>query len=267
MWNSSKYGDFYDKNKDSKISEYAFQAFFDILTLNIMSLEYTQTELINKILSSFGSSEVLPYGKEYSSDAKLSTETEDLELWLTTGYNSYRIKNLIIHLNTIFESYLHNFSKLWLERRQNILDNRTVSLKEVREKNKTDIFTEEMAKYIQDLLFGDYPKVFKRMKERINADFQIQPSKLKKLNEFYEIRNILVHSNGIISNKLVEINPEKNYKTGTHIYLDTQYVEDSEFLIVELLFHIDEYLLKNFPEIGTKNLSEFNSISVHCYYT
>ncbi len=267
MFNQYKNRDFIEKNRDRKISTYASQTLFDIMTLNIMSVEYSQDELIDVILSKFGSSEPNPFGKRYTSDAKLQTRSGALELWLSTGYNGLRIKNMIVHLNTILESYLYNIFKIWLEKKPEILKERLENSMTSDENDKQDILTEVTSKYIRDMLYGDYSRIFNRVKEKININLEVDPPILQKIDIFYEIRNILVHSNGIISKKLIELSPESNFKIGEYIYLNSQYVEDSELLIADMVLLLDNGILEVFLDIDTMDFSEFETLFIESYTT
>ena len=252
------------KDEVKDISEYAFQALFDMITLKIMSLEFSPVELVNKMTGTL----VLPIGKDFASEPVLTSKTGELELWLTEEYDYHRNKAMLIHLNTIFENYLYNFAKLWIERRKSILDECTVSLKQVMEKSKTEIFDEKMDSHIQNkLLYGSYSEVFKNFRTIIKADISASNDLNAILDEFYEIRNILIHSNGIIGGKLVKLFPDNNYKTGEKLVLEPKYINNMENQLRNQILKIDKYLIKNFPELAVKSSSEVEEVGIRYTYT
>lgn len=264
MSNLDKYDPFFKTNKNNDISEAAFQVLFDINTLNVMSLEYEPVELVNKITGT----QILPPGKEFTTAPLLTSKTGVLELWLTNEYDNHRKKNMIIHLNTLFESYLYNFAKFWIERKPSIVNNYTVSPKHIKNKNKQEIFDTKLDIYIElELLRGKYSKAMKNFKKEINVDFGITKSDLNELDEFYQIRNTLVHSNGIIGIKLVSMFPKKNYKKGEKLIIGSKYIRDIENLLRKLILKIDNYLIQNFHKLATKSSSETEGVAIHYTYT
>ncbi|MHA1222777.1 MAG: hypothetical protein ACTSP3_05885 [Candidatus Heimdallarchaeaceae archaeon] len=267
MLNITKYEKYNKIRKGKKLSMFALQTFLDLVTIDLMSIELEHTELLNKILEKLKISQLLPNGEKFSADIKLSSSSVGSELWLINEYEFHRNKNRIVQLNTLFEIYLYKFSKLWLEQRPGTLDDCKVSLKEVKEEDKLTIISSKIDAYIHDLLFGEYSEIFKKMKKRLNANISISAAELEKLNEFYAIRNLIVHSNGIINLKFKKKVPKDKYEVGKRIDLNLKYIEDIEFFLATILLRIDKYLLKNFPDFVVDNLSGLENVEIQYYTT
>lgn len=259
----SRYLEHLEKNEIKSASQYAIQSLFDLVSFDLMFMQHGLEELKKKAFEMFGVPDI-----EFKIDNESIALRESIIKYLETEYSFHRNKIWLAQFNTILENYIYKFSKHWLEQRLGILDKCQVSLKEARTLEREDIIDSKIDSYIYDnMLKGDYEQRFIQINKILSASIEIPEGKIEKLNEFYAIRNVIVHSNGIIDRRFKKQVPDFKADIGERLSVNEKYISDLESLVIEIILKFDKKLVEHFPDVKVGDIRKIAEISVKYYYT
>ncbi len=214
-------------------------------------------------------------------DMKLHDEIVDIttEIYDKLNYKQfYEIENAntLILLFSEFENYFFKCFKYILLKRPSILDNQTITIKElIEKKGDLNLIVEEIAeenalrKFYLDMLlddiiekkihnkfYKDYDKVFKYAKNILSIKHNISEDLIKWLNFFKQIRNIYAHGDGTITRifrnkikKFISKVNRTNFQLGNKFIVKDQVLMDVEFISTSIIAEFDKALLKIYPDL------------------
>jgi len=195
---------------------------------------------------------------------------KDMEntLNLVKDINFERMKEFLnrsnmIYIFTEFENYLFKCTKYILLKYPEILDEKSIKLKEIRliQNNGNFGLVKEMIaeKTIHDLFYNNYYEIFKYLKKPLGLELDFSQNVINKLNGYKEIRNLLTHGDGIINllfqNKILNWNLSKedlnlnSIKLGDKLIIDHSLISDFLDILFDIIIEIDIIMVKKFPEI------------------
>lgn len=195
---------------------------------------------------------------------------KDMEntLSLIKDVNSERMieflnRSKIIYLFTEFEKYLFKCIKFILLKYPEILDEKSIQLKEIRliqNNGNLGLVKEIIAENtIRDLFYKNYNEIFKYLKKPLGLEIDISQNVINKLNGYKEIRNLLTHGDGIINllfqNKIFNRNLNledlnlNSLKLGEKITINQYLISDFLHILFDIIIEIDIIMVKKFPEL------------------
>ena len=211
-----KFKEYLDFLQKKDFSEFFLYYVLEIALFESLYIRYGTDEFEEKI-KDYIDTKVLK-GFEQTDDEK---EIFDIIVnALRTERNSYKNNICIVQLNTIFESYLYKFAQYWLENRIGILDECNVSLKELRQLEKEELIYQKIDDFIHDTLFRKgYEHIFSTINKKFKVNLNFDKNDLIALNDFYAIRNVIVHSSGRIDRRYKSKFPDSSYNIGDKVYI------------------------------------------------
>lgn len=172
-------------------------------------------------------------------------------------------RSKMVYIFTEFENYLFKCIKFILLKYPEILDEKSIKLKEIRLiQNNGDIglIKEIIAENtIRNLFYKNYYEIFKYLKDPLGIELDFSQEVINKLIGYKEIRNLLTHSDGVINllfqnrisnwNLSVEDLNLKSLKLGDKLVIDQLLISDFLKILFDIMIEIDIIMVKKFPEL------------------
>ncbi len=172
-------------------------------------------------------------------------------------------KSNLIFIFTEFEKFLFNCIKFVLLKYPEILDDKSIKLKEInliKNSGDIDLVNEIVAeKTIHNLFYKNYHEIFKYLKDPIGLDLKLDLNTINKLNGYKEIRNLITHGDGTINlifqGKISNwrLNKEdlnlESLEKGDKILIDNLLLSDLIDLLFDIVIKVDILMTKKFPEL------------------
>jgi len=195
---------------------------------------------------------------------------KDMEntLNLVKDINFERMKEFLnrskmIYIFTEFENYLFKCIKFVLLKYPEILDEKSIKLKEIRlilNNGNLGLAKEIIAENtIRNLFYKNYYEIFKYLKDPLGLELDFSEKVINKLIGYKEIRNLLTHADGIINllfqnrifnrNLSVEDLNLNSLKLGEKIIIDHLLISDFLNILFDIMIKIDIIMVKKFPEL------------------
>ena len=169
----------------------------------------------------------------------------------------------IIYIFTEFENYLFKCIKFILLKYPEILDEKSIKLKEItliQNDANLGLVKEIIAENtIHDLFYKNYYEIFKYLKNPLGLELDFSRKVINKLNGYKEIRNLLTHGEGKINllfqNRIFNWNLStedlnlNSLKLGEKIIVDHFLISDFLDILFDIIIEIDIVMAKKFPEL------------------
>ena len=160
-------------------------------------------------------------------------------------YDHHRNKIILVQLNTTFENYVMDFSFRLLQKYPEMLDECQVKMSEVRTKSIEDVIDTKIEEFIRNqVMDNSFKKIFENINKKFKISADIDSEIFNKLDEFREIRNLIVHRNCIVDRKFKDKYTNVRYKLGKKLMIKNEYLQDIEHLIVKTISSFDQELIK-----------------------
>ena len=195
---------------------------------------------------------------------------KDMEntLNLVKDINFERMKEFLyrsnmIYIFTEFENYLFKCIKFILLKYPEILDEKSIKLKEIRliQNNANLGLVKEIIaeNTIHDLFYKNYYEIFKYLQKPLGLELDFSRKIINKLNGYKEIRNLLTHGDGKINllfqNRIFNWNLStedlnlNSLKLGEKIIVNNFLISDFLDILFDIIIEIDVVMVKKFPEL------------------
>ena len=169
----------------------------------------------------------------------------------------------MIYIFTEFENYLFKCIKFILLKYPEILDEKSIKLKEIRliqDNANLGLVKEIIAENtILDLFYKNYHEIFKYFKKPLGLELDFSKEIINKLNGYKEIRNLHTHGDGKINllfqNRILNWNLSTedlnlpSLKLGEKIIVDQKLISDFLNILFDIIIEIDVVMTKKFPEL------------------
>lgn len=214
--------------------------------------------------------EIMRFVSDPNKDNIAKEMLKDMEntLNLIKGINFERMKEFLnrskmIYIFTEFENYLFKCIKFILLKYPEILDEKSIKLKEIRliqNNGNLGLVKEIIAENtIRNLFYKNYYEIFKYLKDPLGLELDFSQKVINKLIGYKEIRNLLTHADGIINllfqnrifnrNLSVEDLNLNSLKLGEKIIIDHLLFSDFLNILFDIMIEIDIIMVKKFPEL------------------
>ncbi len=214
-------------------------------------------------------------------DMKFQDEIVDFtkEIYEKLNYDQFceiENANTLILLFSEFENYFFKCFKYILLKRPSILDDQTITIKELIERQgDVNLIVEEIAeenalrkfnlnillddiieKKIHKKFYQDYNKVFKYAKKKLSIKHNISEDLIRWLNFYKQIRNIYAHGDGTITRifrskikKIISNINMNNFQLGNKFIVEDHVLTDLDFIFMSITAKFDQALLKIYPDL------------------
>ncbi|MFX1399025.1 MAG: hypothetical protein ACFFAS_18520 [Promethearchaeota archaeon] len=140
------------------------------------------------------------------------------------------------------DEYFYKCFKYILTKRPEILENKQISIKEIRELKDIELIFENIVdKYISDITYKGTINLFKKARKPIGINHSIEDNLIHKLDGYREVRNIYVHKKGKIDGKFKKKLENLNLKLED---LGIDVLEDKIKISEDLIFRIQDFILE-----------------------
>lgn len=147
-------------------------------------------------------------------------------------------------------TYLVFIQDLMIEvfcRRPQLLGDKEIKLYEIIKKNDLGSIVKETAELVvAQVMYQDFKQLCKFINKSLKINVYKDDSELNKIYLRIQIRNLLVHNNGVI-NKTFILKTKSNLKMGQKIKMSEEYLNKTNNLLVENVDFISEQIVP-FPE-------------------
>lgn len=172
-------------------------------------------------------------------------------------------RSTMIYIFTEFENYLFKCIKFILLKYPEILDEKSIKLKEIRiiqNGGNLGLVKEIIAENtIHDLFYKNYYEIFNYLKKPLGLELDFSQDIINKLNGYKAIRNLLTHGDGIINllfqNRMIKWNLSledlnlNSLKLGEKLVIDHFLISDFLGILFDIIIEIDIIMVKKFPEL------------------
>lgn len=191
------------------------------------------------------------------------------ELNEQTARFNYLITNCIISIATQFDNYLASLLKYLLVSRPDLIGvyDKELRLREVLEFSSQDKLREHCINLkIEELMYKSHREQIEWVDAKFGLNLAKNFNEWKEIILSFEVRNILVHNDGIINErflqKLKEAKiPATKYKNGELFPLTPKFIDRMENILVSFACNLYYYLMsKLFPNVIDEIDNSLNSI-------
>ncbi len=194
------------------------------------------------------------------------------------NFIEFENRNALIYYFSELDIYLFKCFKFLLNKNPDILNDTTVSLKELRNvsgninrviddkaeekamsKFDLNLFIDEVIeKKIHNKFYRDYTEIFHFAERILGVKHSIHEDLINLLNFFKQIRNLYTHGDGTINQIFLKrIEPlgikKEKYRKGEKVQLTDELVEDLQNIIGSTIIQFDKSLTVLYPELLYKS--------------
>lgn len=167
----------------------------------------------------------------------------------------FEIKNYFILLFVEFEKYLYKCFKHALLVHPEIIQQRSLSLKDYMKYENINMIHEVIIdKYIYEISYKGFSKLFEKAEKPIGIKHGIDNYLIKRLSGFREIRHLHIHRDGIVDLNFIEKIEKLNLnlkdlelvklKIGYKINISEEMLNEAEKLCIDIAHKFDQAFFK-----------------------
>ncbi len=163
----------------------------------------------------------------------------------------FQLRNLVQFYYTEFENYIYKCIREILISSPGKMSKKQISIGTFIKYNydAKQVIELKAERVVEDLLKESFNLIFKKIDDEYNIKHKVTNEELKKLNKFYQIRNIFTHRSGIIDKRFIDNFGEENYTEGDVLKLELTEIDEYCQLIENLLSKFDQALSIAYPNL------------------